>query len=203
MNELKRHRIVAFSGNTRRPSRAHALAALIARRVQAHVDADVEHYDVLAAGSGLGAALNRSQLDRQALGVLEAIEAADILIAVSPVYKGSYTGLFKHVFDYVDMDALIGRPVIIGATGGGPRHSLMVEHQMRPLFGFFQALTVPTAIYAEDSSFEDDGLTDPGILARVEAAAVQCAELAGALGCRRDGRPGGLGAAAQVIPIKG
>ncbi|KKB08473.1 hypothetical protein VE25_18315 [Devosia geojensis] len=200
-----RQKIVAFTGNTRRPSRSLNLAALIARRIQAHLDADYRHLDVLDAGPGLGAALTRKQLTPEALAVVEAVEEADILVAVSPVYKGSYTGLFKHLFDFVDMDALIGRPVVIGATGGGPRHSLVVEHQMRPLFGFFSALTIPTAIYAEDASFQDDEVADPAILARVEAAAVQCAELARAVGPRRQRGEGANTPAEQtgrVIPLK-
>lgn len=173
----RRLNIVAFSGNTHRPSRSWNLAEAIARRVQAHVDADIAHYDILDAGEGIGSTYLRSQLSRQGLAVVEAIEHADILVVTSPVYKGSYSGLFKHVFDFVDLNALIGRPVILSATGGGPRHSLMVEHQLRPLFGFFSALTVPTAVYAEDSSFEDGQPADPGVLARMELAATQCAAL--------------------------
>lgn len=64
----------------------------------------------------------------------------------SPVYKGAYTGLFKHLFDLVAPAALKGKPVAIGATGGGARHALVVEHAFRPLFGFFGALALPTAI---------------------------------------------------------
>ena len=79
--------------------------------------------------------------------------AADALIVGSPVYKGSYTGLFKHLFDFVEPEALAGKPVILTATGGGPRHALVVEHSLRPLFGFFTALTIPTAIYASDQDF--------------------------------------------------
>src|SRR5690606_3851619 len=111
----------------------------------------------------------------EALAIVEAVENADVLVVSSPVYKGSYTGLFKHFFDFVDPTALIGKPVVIAATGGGPRHSLVVEHQLRPLFGFFSALTIPTSIYAEDKSFEDFRQVDPGILARIDLAASQTA----------------------------
>ncbi len=68
---------------------------------------------------------------------------ADGLIVGSPVYKGAYTGLFKHLFDLVDPGALAGKPVAIVATGGGARHALVVEHAFRPLFGFFGALQMP------------------------------------------------------------
>ncbi len=86
------------------------------------------------------------------------ILAADILVVASPTFKGSYTGLFKHVFDLLDPSSLRGKPVILAATGGGERHSLMVEHQLRPLFGFFEALAMPTAIYASDKDFADGAL---------------------------------------------
>ena len=74
----------------------------------------------------------------------QAIEAADLLIVASPVYKGSYTGLFKHLFDFVGYEALIGKPTLLLATGGSERHALVIDHQLRTLFGFFRAATVPT-----------------------------------------------------------
>lgn len=166
-------RLVALSGNLQRPSRSRALAELIARRVQQQAPVIIEQYDPVDAGPGLGAALTRAQLTPPALRIVEAIEQADALVVATPVYKGSYPGLFKHLIDFVDMNALTGIPVIIAATGGGQRHALVVEHQLRPLFGFFSALTLPTAIYADDRSFENYEQNDPGILARIELAATQ------------------------------
>jgi FMN reductase len=86
----------------------------------------------------------------------------------SPTYKGSYTGLFKHFFDLVDPLALQGKPVILTATGGGERHALIVEHQLRPLFGFFMAHTLPTAVYAADRDFSDYRLASDPIQRRAE-----------------------------------
>jgi len=169
--------IVAFSGNTHRPSKSRDLAELIARRIQARVDARLTQYDIVDATPGLGSALTREQLTPEALRIVEAVENADVLVVATPVYKGSYTGLFKHLFDFVDMTALVGKPVVIAATGGGSRHALVVEHQLRPLFGFFSALTIPTSVYAEDRSFEGTKQVDPGILARIELAAGQTATL--------------------------
>ncbi|WP_181008696.1 NAD(P)H-dependent oxidoreductase, partial [Streptomyces sp. SM12] len=77
-----------------------------------------------------------------------AVTSADALIAVTPVYNASYSGLFKSFFDLVDPTALAGTPVIVAATGGTPRHSLVLDHAMRPLFGYLRALTVPTGVYA-------------------------------------------------------
>lgn len=181
--------LVAFSGNAHRPSRSRALSELIARRIGAQVDARIRQFDIADASPGLGAALSREELTPEALAIVEAVENADVLVVSSPVYKGSYTGLFKHFFDFVDPTALIGKPVVIAATGGGPRHSLVVEHQLRPLFGFFSALTIPTSIYAEEKSFRDFQQVDPGILARIELAASQTALIVSAQRQNRLPRP--------------
>lgn len=170
-------RVVAVSGSTRRPSRSHALAQAVGAAVAERLEFDFEHYDLIDAGPGLGAAFSRDQLSSEALAVIEAVESADALIAVSPVYKGSYAGLFKHLFDFVAPESLANKPVVVGATGGGHRHGLVVEHQMRPLFGFFSALTVPTSVYASDHEIEQGKIVDFGVNERVDQAAAQLASL--------------------------
>lgn len=74
--------------------------------------------------------------------------AADGLIVVTPVFAASYSGLFKSFFDVIDPDALSGKPVLIAATGGTARHSLVLEHAVRPLFAYLRAVVVPTAVFA-------------------------------------------------------
>ncbi len=76
---------------------------------------------------------------------VDAVTGADGLIAVTPVFTGSYSGLFKSFFDVIDKDALAGRPVLVAATGGTARHSLVLDHAMRPLFAYLRAVVVPTA----------------------------------------------------------
>jgi FMN reductase len=109
--------------------------------------------------------------------MVDAIEQADALIVGTPVYKGSYAGLFKHAFDLIDPRALASKPVLLTATGGGQRHALVVEHSLRPLFGFFEAQIMPTAVYASDSDFSDGKLVDPAIVARAKAASEQLAKV--------------------------
>ncbi|MFI1830114.1 FMN reductase [Streptomyces sp. NPDC020412] len=93
---------------------------------------------------------------------IDAVTEADGLIAVTPVFSASYSGLFKSFFDLIDPDALTGKPVLAGATGGTPRHSLVLEHALRPLFAYLRAEVVPTAVYAasEDWGGNGDPLTD-------------------------------------------
>lgn len=169
--------IVVFSGNTHRPSKSRALGAFLAERVSAVLPVTVSTFDIIDAGRGLGAAYFRSELTPEALEVIEAVENADGLIAITPVYKGSVTGLFKHMFDFVGPLALVNTPVLIGATGGGHRHALSVEHQLRPLFGFFSALTAPSSVYAADSEFADGRPADAALRDRAEQAVQQFAAL--------------------------
>lgn len=172
-------RIVGFSGSPRRPSKTRKLVETAAAAVASHRPARLDVFDLSDAGPGLGAALQRQDLTLPAARIIDAIEQADALIVGTPVYKGAYTGLFKHAFDLVAPRALVGKPVLLTATGGGSRHALVVEHALRPLFGFFEALTVPTAIYASDADFVDGQLADAGVLERVSTAAHQFAGLIG------------------------
>ena len=164
-------RVVAFSGNTHRPSKTRTLVEAIAAVASTRASLDIRRFDIVDAGPGLGSAWARDALPLPARRVVEAIENADALIVGTPVYKGAYAGLFKHLFDLVDPEALANKPVILAATGGGPRHALVVEHALRPLFGFFGALSLPTAIYACDADFLNGELTDDGVRQRISAAA--------------------------------
>ncbi|MEV6552304.1 FMN reductase [Streptomyces sp. NPDC051597] len=106
------------------------------------------------------------------------VTAADGLIVVTPVFAASYSGLFKSFFDVIDPDALTGKPVLIAATGGTARHSLVLEHALRPLFAHLRAVTVPTAVFAasEDWGSGGDEYTD-GLPGRIRRAAAELAAL--------------------------
>ena len=94
--------------------------------------------------------------------VVDQVTTADALIAVTPIFNASYSGLFKTFFDVLDKDALVGLPVLLGATGGSPRHSLALEHAVRPMFTYLRAVVVPTSVYAaaEDWGGELDNRID-------------------------------------------
>ena len=169
-------RILGVCGNTQRPSRTRTLVETVVTSLATRHGYDADIVDLVEIGRALAAPAG-PPVARAIAQVVAAIEAADALIVGSPVYKGSYSGLFKHVFDLVSPGALAGRPVLISATGGGPRHCLMVEHQLRPLFGFFEASTAPTAVYASDADFTGGVPTNPVLLARIATAADQFARL--------------------------
>lgn len=87
-----------------------------------------------------------------------------------PKVRLSYTGLFKHLFDLVDYEALIGKPVLLAACGGSDRHALVVDHQLRPLFSFFQSLMLPIGVFANDGDFTNYEVSNEGLEARIALA---------------------------------
>ncbi|MGF9661239.1 FMN reductase [Arthrobacter crystallopoietes] len=80
--------------------------------------------------------------------MIDAVASADALIAVTPVFSASYSGLFKSFFDVIDKDSLAGKPVLVGATGGTARHSLALDYAIRPLFSYLRARTTQTVVFA-------------------------------------------------------
>ncbi|MFJ6249346.1 MULTISPECIES: FMN reductase [unclassified Streptomyces] len=114
---------------------------------------------------------------------LDAVTGADGVIAVTPVFAASYSGLFKSFFDLVDPAALTGVPVLIGATGGTARHSLVLDHALRPLFAHLRAPTVPTAVYAASEDWgsgggeaSSTGFGGEGLPARINRAGHELAD---------------------------
>jgi FMN reductase len=114
------------------------------------------------------------------------VARADALIAVSPVYAGSYSGLFKTFFDVLEDGTLEGKPVLIAATAGTARHSLMLEFAMRPLFAYLRADVVPTAVFAASEDFGVGTVRGGSLSQRIERAA---GELAGKVAGRRHTAP--------------
>jgi FMN reductase len=166
-------RVLGFCGTGWRPSKPRLLVETIAAGLQHQHGLEVEIVDLLDFGPGL-ASFTRDGLDDRARELVERIEAAEGLVIGCPVFQGAYPGLFKHVFDLIGPQALKHRPVLLSAAGGGLRHSLVIEHQLRPLFGFFEAITMPTAVYAGAVDFGEDGLAAP-VRARIADATQQFA----------------------------
>ncbi|KRW62538.1 FMN reductase [Pseudomonas sp. TTU2014-080ASC] len=162
--------VVVVSGSLRDPSRTHVLLQELVNALQKRLPANVHWVRIAELSGGLAGSLERDTASPQLLPHLQAIESADLIIAGSPVYRASYTGLFKHFFDLVDYQSLKGVPVLLAATGGGERHALVIDHQLRPLFAFFQAHTLPYGLYATPETFTDYRLTDAAQFERIERA---------------------------------
>jgi FMN reductase len=112
---------------------------------------------------------------------VDTVVGADGLIAVTPIFAASYSGLFKTFFDVLDKDALTGKPVLVGATAGTARHSLALEHELRPLFAYLRAIVAPTAVFAasEDwaGSGDGSGSSSSALADRIARAAAELADL--------------------------
>ncbi|KAF4407856.1 FMN reductase [Streptomyces lycii] len=128
---------------------------------------------------------------------LDAVAGADGVIAVTPVFTASYSGLFKSFFDVLDNTALTGTPVLIAATGGTARHSLALEHALRPLFAYLRAVVVPTAVFAASEDWGAGDAQTEGLPVRVARAGE---ELAGLMA----GRPAAAAAPEEegVVPFE-
>ncbi len=107
---------------------------------------------------------------------LAAVVSADAVIAVSPVFSASYSGLFKTFFDVLETGALDGTPVLVAATAGTARHSLVLEHALRPLFSYLHAVVVPTGVFAASEDWGAGGAAGD-LRRRVDRAAAELAAL--------------------------
>lgn len=145
--------IVAVSGGLNSPSKTESLVQAILDELSEAINIKVHFVKLSEIGPFLGGAIYRNQLPQRVQDDLAAVEAADALIVGTPVYRASFTGLFKHFFDFVEQTALVDVPVLLAASGGSDRHALVLEHQLRPLFSFFQAQTLPIGVYATDRDF--------------------------------------------------
>jgi FMN reductase len=170
-------KIVVVSAGLSDPSSTSLLAKLIA---DATTDALAEPSEVeVVELRPLAHALADQLLTGFATGDLaaaeDAVAQADGVIAVTPVFSASYSGLFKTFFDVLEPGALEGTPVLVAATAGTARHSLVLEHALRPLFAHLHAVVVPTGVFAASEDFGAPSLTT-----RVERAAGELATLVAA-----------------------
>ncbi|MEV0785150.1 FMN reductase [Streptomyces sp. NPDC050423] len=201
-------RIVAVSAGLSRPSSTRLLADRLAGATRDRLDAEqdrpaeirvIELRDLAVdIANHLVTGFPSAALE-EAIG---AVTESDGLIAVSPVFTASYSGLFKSFFDLVENTALTGKPVVVAATGGTARHSLVLEHAMRPLFAYLRAVTLPTSVYAasEDWGASGDAYAD-GLPARIRRAG---GELASAItgGRAVSGATRALGVDDEVVPFE-
>ncbi|MGW6982176.1 CE1759 family FMN reductase [Streptomyces sp. NPDC054932] len=151
-------KLIVVSAGLSSPSSTRLLADRLAAATLGHADARLEVIELRELATEIARHFVTGFPSARLAAALDAVAAADGLIAVTPVFAGSFSGLFKSFFDLIDKDALTGKPVLLGATGGTARHSLVTEHALRPLFTYLRALVVPTAVYAASEDWGEDGL---------------------------------------------
>lgn len=171
---------VAVVGSTSASSRTLLLARALFEQLERQLVLETRIVELRDIARPLGGALSRDELPADAERQLQLIESADLVLAAAPVYRGSYPGLFKHLFDLIDIDALVNTPVLLAATGGSERHALVIDHQLRPLFSFLQALTLPIGVYATPADFDGERIASQALQERIALAAGRAAEVLGA-----------------------
>jgi FMN reductase len=191
--------LAVVSGGLSNPSSTRLLAdRLTAATVDAlrarGDDATVEVVDLRSHARGLADNLVTGFPNEPLRTAVETVSGADALIAVTPIFSASYSGLFKTFFDVLDKDALVGKPVLMGATAGTARHSLALEHAMRPLFAYLRAVAVPTGVFAAPEDWAGGG--DRALAERIDRAAGELADLVVGVGRVENG-----GAAGPVDPF--
>ncbi|HEX2361777.1 MAG TPA: CE1759 family FMN reductase [Jiangellaceae bacterium] len=151
-------KLTIISGGLREPSSTR----LLADRLDAAVRAELAALDLEVESSFVELRpLGRPIMDTMLTGLVaaalesafETVADADGVIAVTPAFNASFSGLFKSFFDVVPPESLTDMPVLIGATGGTERHSLVLEHSMRPMFSYLGAIVSPTGVYAATDDF--------------------------------------------------
>lgn len=171
-------RIVVITAGVSTPSSTRLLADRLAGAVTTQVgargeSARVDVIDLRDMAVALATTLTQGGMPTgEVAHARELIARADAVIAVTPVFAAGYSGLFKMFIDTLDPDALTGVPVLIAATAGTPRHSLVLDHALRPLFTYLRAVVVPTGVFAATEDFGGDELG-----ARVTRAAAELASL--------------------------
>jgi FMN reductase len=165
-------KLVVVSAGLSVPSSTRLLADRLAGATAGRTGAEVQVIEVRDLAVEIAHNFTNGFAGRELAAAQQAVTAADGLIVVTPVFSASYSGLFKAFFDVLDKDALDGKPVLIAATGGSARHSLVLDHALRPLFGYLRAVVVPTGVYAASEDWGAEGLTE-----RIERAAGQLAAL--------------------------
>lgn len=171
-------RLVVVSAGLGVPSSTRLLAdRLAAAAVEALGEVEVEVVELRHLAHQLTDHLLTGFASGELAAAIDSVRRADGLVAVTPVFSASYSGLFKTFFDVLEADVLDGKPVLVAATAGTARHSLVIEHALRPLFSYLHAVVVPTGVFAAS---EDFGSNAGGQLdARIDRAAGELAALMG------------------------
>ena len=174
--------LAVVSAGLSTPSSTRLLAdrlttAGVAALAERGVSATVEVVELREHARDLADNLLTGFANRPLQAAVDTVVGADGIVAVTPVFSASYSGLFKTFVDVLDKDALAARPVLIGATAGTARHSLALEHAMRPLFTYLRATVVPTAVFAASEDWAGGDGTSRGLADRIERAASELADL--------------------------
>jgi FMN reductase len=168
--EFEKVRIVGVSGGLASPSPTKALVQFVLAQAVTSLPHATDLIDVAELAPDLAFTLTRNDAVPELEAVLQKIEGADLLVVGTPISKGSYTGLLKHLFDLLTDSTVEDRVAIIVATDRGDCNSLVLEHSLRPLLSLLGYCTVPTAVFARDDDFVDLHVAEEAVMIRARRA---------------------------------
>ncbi len=174
-------RLVVVNAGLSNPSSTRLLAdRLTAEYVAAQGDrVEVEVLDLRELAGDIANSMSSGFGVGAMSAALAAVHDADALIAATPVFNASYSGLFKSFFDLVDVEQMSGKPVLIAATGGSARHSLVLDHALRPMFSYLRAVVMPTGVYAASEDWAGSTGDTAMLSDRIRRAATELARAVG------------------------
>ncbi|MGW7723529.1 FMN reductase [Streptomyces canus] len=190
-------KLVVVSAGLSVPSSTRLLGDRLAAAVGRAAEVDVQVVELRDLAVEIAQNFTNGFPGRALAAAQEAVAGADGLIVVTPVFSASYSGLFKSFFDVLEPEALEGKPVLIAATGGSARHSLVLEHALRPLFAYLKAVVVPTGVYAASEDWGAEGLDG-----RIERAAGELATLMAGLSVGHGPRAARADSFSAVVPFE-
>ncbi|SKC35329.1 FMN reductase [Okibacterium fritillariae] len=173
-------KIVVLSAGLSNPSSTRLLAdrladATVSRLAESGVEASVRVIELRDHALDVTKNLLTGFPSAELREALDALSAADGIVAVTPIFSTSYSGLFKSFIDILDREAIVGTPVLLGATGGTTRHSLAIDYAIRPLFTYLHAAPVSTGVFAASSDWGDGADTVADLPSRIARAAGELA----------------------------
>ncbi|WP_035769072.1 FMN reductase [Arthrobacter castelli] len=180
MADIKR--IAVITAGLSEPSSSRMLADQLAADARRHledagVQVEVDVFELRDSAVDIANNFVAGFAPPRLTAVIDTVLAADGVVAVSPIFSASYSGLFKSFFDVIENKALVGKPIILGATGGSARHSLALEYALRPLFQYLRATVTPTSVYAGPADWGNGDDTVDGLADRTDRAGSELASL--------------------------
>jgi FMN reductase len=177
--------LAVVSAGLSQPSSTRMLAdklsdATVAKLAEQGIDTTVETFELRDVATDIMNHMLTGFPSPKLEAVIEAVTGADGLIAVTPIFTTSYSGLFKSFFDVVDSAALAELPVVIGATAGTPRHSLALDYALRPMFTYLHAIVAPTGVFAATGDWGESADSVKTLPARIDRASGELAALVAA-----------------------
>lgn len=172
-------KVLGLSGAMTPRSRALVLAETVLERIEEHEPrAELDLIDLAQYNLDICDGRPHDQYGEDTRAVVKRIEQADLFVVTTPVYQASFTGALKNVLDLVPPDAFRHKPVGLAACGGTFQHYLMIENQLKPIFGYFRSYVAPGYVYAQDHCFgPDKQIVDDDLTERLERLALELIRL--------------------------